>query len=377
LTAAHSPVAASSAARRIQCPQSATWEAMYPDSEDDEAAREGEAAHWVVSQMLTGHLTDAGMVAPNGVVITPEMEAGADLMFNEATRALEPYGLKPQQGQVEQRVAIPSVHAAHFGTPDYYIVVNRPGAPPLVLLWDYKFGHLPVPAFENAQMVDYLAGICTGMPETTEIQVTIVQPRSYTREGPVRRWSTTLGNMRGLFNRSAAAAAEALGPNPRTRVGPECAYCKARHACPALAAQSFGAMDEAFHATRMDLTPEQIGLELRMLARAEQRLKARKSGLAEQATRLLRQGHRVPGWSMQPGQVREQWTVPAEVVISTGAAMGVKVAKPPEPLTPRQARDAGLDPVVVAALSERGKAAPALTQDDDNVGRMIFGAPGA
>lgn len=374
MTTAHSPVAASSAARRIQCPQSATWEAQFPEPEDDEAAREGEAAHWAVSEQLSGRLIDVGMIAPNGVVLTQEMQDGADLMSNTVEAALAPYGLKSRQCQIEQRVAIPSIHAVHFGTPDCYIVVARPGQPMLVLLWDYKFGHLPVPAFENPQMVDYLAGICAGMPEDTQIEVAIVQPRSYTVEGPVRRWSTALVGLRGLFNRSATAAAEALGPSPRTRVGPECAYCRARHACPALHREGFGAMDEAFRATLMDLTPEQIGLELRMLTRAADRLKARQSGLAEQADRLLRQGQRVPGWSLQPGQAREQWTLPADVVIATGRALGVEIAQPPKPLTPRQAREAGMDAAVVASLSERGKAAKSLTRDDDNVGRMIFGA---
>lgn len=372
----HALLAPSSAARRIQCPQSTTLEALFPEDVEGEEAREGVAAHWAVSEQLSGRLVDVGQIAPNGVVLTEEMMAGADIMLNDVEAALAPYGLRPLQGQIEARVFIPRIHPTSFGTPDYYILIQRPGMPLLLLLWDYKFGHRMVQAFENAQLVDYIAGICEGIHDMSpgvDIVATIVQPRSYSPEGHVRRWKTNLLGLRALINISSSAGHEALGPTPRAKVGPECRDCRARHACPQLQEVGFRAMDEARHVLPLDMTPAAMGLELRHLDRAIALMNARRSGLAEQLERQARQGKPTPGWRLQAGSAREHWTVPAAQVITTGKLMQVDLAKPTEAVTPNQAREKGLDPAIVAALSKRGAAAMALVEDDGSLARRVFG----
>lgn len=374
--AAHHIAAPSSRARHIQCPQSIALEAQFPEDGETEEQREGTAAHWAVSEMLSGRLVDVGQIAPNGYVLTHEMILGADLMYDDVVKALAPYGIKPHQGQVEQRVRIERVYPGLFGSPDYYIVVAQPGMRPLLLLWDYKFGHRFVEVFENAQMVDYVAGIAEDIHDTmpgADVVVTIVQPRSYSPEGPVRRWRTELVRLRALINISSSAVHEGMGDAARARVGSECRDCRARAACPTLRKVGFAGMDEAKRVTPEVMPPEAASLELRYLRRSIKLLEARASGLSEQIERDIRNGKPVPGWMLKPGQARERWTVPAAQVIATGKLMRLDLAKPQEAITPNQAREKGLDPEIVKLMAERGPAGMALVEDDGTLARKVFG----
>lgn len=370
---AHSIIAPSSAARRYQCPRSTTLELMFPEEEQSQDALDGEASHWAGQEQLSGRLVDVGQIAANGVVLTQEMVEGADLYYDDVVKTLKPFGLAPHQGHIEERMAIPRVHAQSFGTPDYWIAV--PGVPLRLFIWDYKFGYRIVEAFENRQMVEYLAGATEGIPDTTpvELVVTVVQPRAPHRDGPIRRWRTTLLNLRALINQQSNAAHEALGGDPRAVVGPECRDCRGRHACEALQRAGLAAMDQAYRTPPLAMTPAGAGLELRMVDQAIERLKARRTGLEQQLLGELKRGATVPGWALQPGQSREKWKVPAAQVIATGQLMHLNLAKPPEAITPTQARKAGLDPAIVSSLAERPPAGVELVADDGSLARRVFG----
>lgn len=370
---AHSIVGPSGAARRIQCPRSVTLETQFPETEQSQDAAEGDAAHWAVAEMLQGRLVDVGVIAPNGVALTEEMCRGADLMYDDVVRSLQPYGLQPHQGQIEQTIAIPRVHPLAFGSPDFYILIA--GAPATLLIWDYKFGHRIVEAFENPQLVDYIAGATEGIHDTLQgcnVVAKIVQPRGYHREGPIRTWETTLVALRGLLNISESAAAQALGPDPKARVGPECRDCRARHACPELRRVGFHAMSESVRAMPEVLDADAAAVELRMVREAIERLQARESGLEAQLVSELKSGRRVAGWMLEESSGRERWKVPAEQVIALGNAFKINLAKPPEAITPNQARDAGLDPAIVKEMADRQRGAATLVFDNGSAARRMF-----
>ena len=126
----HAPTAPSAAARRNQCPQSTTLEALFPE-EDTPESREGTAAHWAVSEQLSGRTVDVGLIAPNGVPLTDEMIDAADVMVNDVTDTLALYGLKLADCEVERPVRMPRIHPTQFGSPDCQIVlkgIEIPGA---------------------------------------------------------------------------------------------------------------------------------------------------------------------------------------------------------------------------------------------------------
>lgn len=370
----HSPLAPSSAARRVQCSGSTRAEAAYPQGEDSPEAAEGTAAHWGVAEMLSGRLIDPGLIAPNGVFLTAEMCEAADLMYDDVVRELAPYGLRPQDGKVEQRVDIPSVHPQSWGTPDYHIWP----APQSLLLYDFKFGHRPVPAFENWQLIEYVAGaldpvVRDGLHEQSiRVTVKIVQPRVHHRDGPIRSWSFMASDIRGHVNIAHAAAHEALGPSPRFKVGPECRDCRARHACEALQRAAMSACDIAGIGQPFDLPPAAMALEYRTLKRYETLIAARISGLEEQLLSLGRAGKPTPGLRIEHGAGREGWTVTDAQVILIGQALGVNVAKPAEAMTPKQAVKAGLPEAVLPGLVNTPRGAAKLVDDDGSLARRIF-----
>lgn len=372
----HFPGGPSGAARRVQCPASVLLEQQFPEPEDDQAAREGVAFHWACAEMIAGRLVDVGVIAPNGVVLDQDMCDGADLVYDDITNTLKQYGLTPQQGVSEQSVRIDRVYPGMFGTPDYYLVLQLPTGRRLLLLWDFKYGFRWVEAFENPQLVDYVAGICQGLNDLTEpvdVVATIVQPRSFHNDGPVRRWHTTLLDLRALINVSSTAAHEAFGAEPRARVGPECRDCKARAACSVFTRDTYAALHESNRTTPLEMRPEHMAQERKIVNDAIKVLEARASGLDAALTATIRAGKPVPGLRLEHGYGREQWTQPASAVIAMAGMLGLDVAKPPAVLTPKQARDKGMDPATVAALTIRPRASATLVEDEGVKWRKVFG----
>lgn len=372
----HFPGGPSGAARRIQCPASVLLEQQFPESEDDQAAREGVAFHWACAEMLAGRLVDVGQIAPNGVVLDQDMCDGADLVYDDISNTLKRYGLVPEQGVSEQAVRIDRVYPGMFGTPDFYIVLQMPNGRRLLLVWDFKYGHRWVEAFENPQMVDYVAGITQGVNDLTEpvdVVVTIIQPRSFHNDGPVRRWHTTLLDMRALVNISSTAAHEAFGANPRARVGDECRDCKARHSCSVFTRDTYAALHEAKRTTPLEMRPDHMAQERKIVLDAIKVLEARASGLDAALTAAIKAGKPVQGLRLEHGYGREQWSQGAPAVIAMAQMMGLNVAKPPAAVTPKQARDLGMDPDLVAALSYRPRASATLVEDEGVKWRKVFG----
>lgn len=368
----HAPISPSGSARLVQCSASVSLQAMFPEVADSPDAAEGIAAHWAGAEMLQGRLVDINDRAPNGMFLTQEMVEGADLYYDDVLTTLQQHGLTLADLAVEAPVDIARIHPQCWGTPD----ARAWAIPRTLFLWDFKFGHRTVEVFENWQLAAYAAG-CISATNLIDAEVNvvarIVQPRSFHRDGPVREWRFNGADIRAHINILSNAAHEALGPNPKARVGPECRDCRARHACPTLQRAAQGACDVAGAAEPFDLPPAALGLELRQLRRAQTLLEARLSGLEEQAQARIKSGAQVPGWRVEHGAGRERWKQPAAEVIAVGQMLGVSLAKPVEAITPKQAAKAGLLPDVVAAMSETPRGGAALVEDDGSRARAVFG----
>ena len=373
---AHALFAPSGAARIAQCSASLGMEQRYPETEDDPTAAEGTAAHWVLEQGMQGALPVEGAVAPNGIIVSEEMLEGALLAIERVDADLAFYGLPRSSVAVEVPVTIKRVHEQCWGTPDMRVWVKAPNGRPTLYVWDYKFGRRAVEAFENLQLAAYAAGCIeqAGISDLTcDVVLTIIQPRCYHRDGPVRWWKTAASNLRAILNVYSGACHEALTENAKLRTGEECRDCRAKHACPALQRAAYSAADVAMSGQPLELPPDGLGLELTILTLALQRLEARITGLSEQAEMLSKRGTRVPGWDMQRGRGGRVWTVPDAQAIAIGHALGKDLAKPIKAVTPRQAELAGLDPRLLAGLCKEVPGEMKLTRDDGSLTRRVFG----
>lgn len=363
--AAHARLAPSSAARWVQCPGSVRMCEAFPDDlSDPEASEEGTLAHELAAAMV------------NGEVVTcddDEMFESAET-YRDAVHGVLATWSEPFEMHVEEQVYAPQIHSDNWGTPDTWMF-NR--ARLRLDVFDFKYGHGIVEVFENWQLLNYASAVVHSLQLGTaevllSVNLHIVQPRAYHRDGQVRSWSLSGEALRGYTNRlGRAASAAVMTSDPQCITGPECRYCAARFGCPARIAAGYLAMDMAGASLPLDMTPEVMGLILRQVKDGIAGLSAMETGLEQQLLATIRNGVRVPGWHAEAGSGREKWRVSYDEVVMLGSLMGINVAKPGL-ITPKQAVAAGLPRELVSAYTETPSGAVKLVRDD---GRLagVFG----
>ena len=364
----HAPLAPSSASRRKACAGSRKMEALYPQPDDSPASREGTAAHWAASEILSGRIIDSGLIAPNGVMLTDEMIDAADMYVDEVRKV-------NGTPHIEERVGINYIHDECWGTPDAWHFDEKNG---VLNVWDFKYGHRFVGVFENWQLIEYTAGILDsiGVNGLTDqhitVVMTIVQPRCYVGGKPIRSWTLRASDLRGYFNEARRFEELAMSDDALCTVSPECRDCSARHACPTFQRATYDAIAISGEAVPFDLPPQALGSELRYIQSAIDTLTARATSLEEQALSMIRQGKSVPHFVAQHGMGRERWIKPEAEVIAMGELMGVKLGVT-KLVTPKQAIKAGMNAELVKSFTETPRGELKLVADDGTNARKIFG----
>lgn len=359
MSGAHAFLPPSGAGAWVHCAAWPTMNAMFPQ-DDEPPSMEGTAAHWVFEQDFLDIEVMVGQFAPNGVPVSEEMLDGADLYVRTIEADLALAGLTNDYLQIEERVKIPAIHAQNDGTPDTWFYDARAR---ILYLYDYKFGHDFVDAFENWQLIDYTSGIVDWLAnghavppavfdQSIRVVMTVVQPRNYDPVGTVRRWGCQASDLRAHWNKLASAAEAAFHVPPLATPGAHCKHCPGRHACQPLQRQAYQAVTFARQTYPAPLEPAALSSELRILQDNAELLSARISGLEAEAEARLRRGEQLAGYGLKPGQSRVKWRVPVEQAIAAAAACGFDIAKR-DALTPTQARDRGVPDALIDGLVDR------------------------
>ena len=355
----------------------AAWPRMnqlYPEPEDAQDALEGAAAHWGGVELMLGRPFEAGMTAPNGVIVDDEMVESAQVYADHVHAMLKRRGLTIADAHIEQKIAINSIHPLNWGTPDVWMAT--PGKIDVI---DFKHGHRRVEEFHNWQCADYVAGVIHELQKlhpqihNWQVWIHIVQPRCYQASGPVRIWSTDSLSLAPLFEQLKAAALAASLPDAPATVNPECEFCPGRHACATLQRAAYDGAAHSFKSAPVELSNTAIGVELRILRRAAERLAARISGLEETALAKIQRGEQIPWFGIQHGQGRTVWAKPAAEIFTLGQLFGVDLAKPATAITPAQAIKAGVPAELVKPYTSTPRGAAKLVYDDGTQARKVFG----
>jgi hypothetical protein len=347
----------STADRWVNCPASVSLSQPFMGAyQQSEAAKEGEAAHWVAEQVA--RKLPVGNVAPNGVEVTDEMREGAEIYA----------ALLPENAVLESVESCARIHPEMGKMRVDAAFVNL--ATRTLTIVDYKFGHTPVDPFENWQLLASVVGF--DYEKGQNLELVIVQPRAF-GEPAVKTWKLTVEEYDGKWLPILKEAAlEVVSKEPKANTGKHCLYCPARHACKALAAATRSMVDYSLTGVNLDLTPEGAGIELALLEEAAERIKYRKAGIEAQVEGWLKNGKDVPNYTLQQSYSNLKWTAPTEKILAVAKMAGVDILKPQEPLTPTQAKKAGLAESIITKLAERQYLGDKLKRVDTNKLRKAF-----
>lgn len=339
----HSILPPSSAHRWSNCFGSVLLEAAQPSEDSDESLK-GTVVHQRVAERLQGQCEQRLPEKCRHIETDAEMREAIDFFVSECMRL---YGQDQQNVFIERPVHIPQVHSLCYGTPDLVIVT-----PDVLFMNDFKYGHLPVDPYRNNQLACYTAPYLDGW-YGSEIVFRIFQPRAYGYP-PMREWRTTRAGIESIVWQLRIAAINAVGNDPKLMPTPSgCRDCRVRYSCNALQFVTLGAIDQAMSVVHQDLTPQALGRELTALTDTFELMKARLAALEEKARSNIKAGSLVPGWTLEGGNGRLDWTKPDADVIAVGKLFGIDLTKPTAAVTPTQAKKAGIPEEMLKTISDR------------------------
>jgi len=359
----------SAAGTWVKCPGSVKMQAEAPSYGDPHTGDEGTAAHWAAAEILAGKTPQENWMAPNGVLVTEEMRLN---LQDYVAAVLATKG----RLHIEESVQVDHVHPQLKGTPDCW---SYDGDKRMLTIDDLKFGWTIVEPYENWQMICYALGamalIVTDLtlPVDMGVQIRIIQPRPYHRNGSVRSWTLTAAELERYASRLRAAAVEALSDSPTVTAGEHCKYCTARYSCPSADRAALMAIDLTESAVLDRLPDERLGLALETLYRAAEAIKFRLTGLEQQAISTIQQGGHIEGWTTEGGRGKKTWSKSDTEVFALGDLLGLELRAAAKPITPVQAKKAGLSADMLSVYSALQPGKVKLMPVSDTLANKAFG----
>lgn len=383
----HARVGFSKLAMAVACPGSVVMQEQMPPHVESEDEAEGTAAHLPAMAHASGNPWPVGAhFESGGKPWTVDHD-----MYNGAKMYARGMGGTHGNLRLEDPVRASAIHIEHcWGTPDgwrsmapghYQPIIGFEWTPPegahVIRVGDYKYGHRYVEIFENYQLLGGTVGVMERLEIfdfDTWVEWVLVQPRAYHRDGPIRVRRMQMSSLRALINHAHSRVEEALGPDPQCYTGPHCKDCDATAICTTLMNAGAHIVDYSSKALPEVMSPQAMGVELRILSDALKRLEARKVGLAASVEAVLRAGQPVPMWKLAPGRAPRTWfdNVTPEEIALMGDLAGVELRKPMAVCTPTQAIDSGIDENVMKNYADRPKGALSLKPDSAAEVRKIF-----
>lgn len=335
------------------------------EADNNDIREDGTACHWLAHETSLGHTHEIGEMSPNMRELTEEMFDAVDLYFD----TLQEY--PDIDYQFERAADCSVIYPGMSGTPDVW--GYRPG---LLRVGDLKFGFGYVEVFQNPQLSIYALAIAVllNLPDDCDVELFICQPRTQTRDGPVRKWRTTVGALRAMGMLLRAAAYRAMSPNPTATVGPWCIECEGRIACDSFMHTTNVLMDFANSGYHTNPSIKQADLELMFVTDAIAMLEARQSALSVVLEKHIRKGGVSMYHHLSRTRGRERWAEGCDKIALTLASQmfGVSIAKP---VSPSQARKK-LPASVVDALTVRSDGTTKLARIGKNDVEKAFSTKG-
>lgn len=310
---AHSKLGASSASRWMTCPGSVALCSQMPEEKSSAYADEGTLAH-KLAEFCIRNTCSPLIVSPKqlGVTEIPDDMAEAVAKYIDHVISIASF----KDVQVEVKFHLDYINEDMFGTNDAMIY---DAARKKLTILDYKHGRGEVvEARDNPQLRYYALGALNSLFEDAVIEetskilsidLTIVQPRAYHEDGPIRTETITVAELYTWEKdylvpavRKIESGDRTLYPNPKA-----CRWCKAKPICTAI-------LDEAVSVAKVDFAnpvfPNPSSLNLAQLTKVlafAEGFDSFSDSCKAYAQLLAEGGTTIPGYKLVRGRSIRQW----------------------------------------------------------------------
>jgi len=193
------------------------------ESISGEAAREGTAAH-----ELAGNVLERSISRSKPWLDELNDTVKAVSIYLEYVSKLTKGKVLGEDAFIEQRLDMSDLSAELFGTADCAVICGD-----TLHVVDYKHGAgIVVEAKDNMQLEYYALGVLHKLKRPfAKVQMTIVQPRAYHPDGPIRHWVVPSVH---FIDAEAQIVAEAEATRQKKApliAGTHCTFCVAKKIC--------------------------------------------------------------------------------------------------------------------------------------------------
>lgn len=349
----------------MSCKASYRLQQKFPalSGEVSQSRLEGRACHeYAQNLLMTG---EEITTSKDGVILTDEMKEFSQFYIDEVSETLCNATL-----HVEQQIDLGFLWTGWYCIPDLFAVIDD-----VLYVYDAKFGHRPVPAVMNWQLIIEAIGIVETLPtKPKSIMMTVVQPRSFTGDGPVSTWEITPEKLTELRRELVSAMVELVGTSAKAVPGLQCRDCSGRYTCDVLQRNALAGSDYIANMGFTELSGHNLGVEMVMLQRAQEMIQHRLTGLEEQALHELKSGNPVAFFSVESTKGRKRWRsdIDTDKVLFLGDTMGIDLRKKQTVDTPAQAKKRGLPDDLIAKFTETPVTGVKLVRHSSEDVKKIF-----
>jgi hypothetical protein len=361
----------------MACPGSVALLRRVPRSGSSKYAEEGTAAHELGEECIRGKKDPAELLGESWT----DAEGVQHEIDQEMVDAVSTYVLHVREliqqsvwYSIERQFFLDSLNppAPMYGTADFVCIAGD-----ILHVVDYKHGKgVAVEVPENKQLLYYALGAYVSVPQEMlpriqRVQIAIVQPRAFHKDGPVRTWKTDVMSLVDYATDLFGMADIALAPGAPLAIGDHCRWCDVKGVCPEASRQAVTIAQGEFKVLQDKPTsPEPTLLTTAQLAdflpKFDQ-VEAWMKGVREHAYNLLLRGEAVPGYKLVDKRATRKWANEDEVekwIATAGHDSGKLHAT--KLLTPAQAEKAlGKKHTIPADLISKVSSGYTMTEATD------------
>jgi hypothetical protein len=216
---------------------------------------------------------------------------------------------------------------------------------------ELKAGEAPVEAYENWQLLAYASALVErpSLARVDRVTLKVYQPFCYRLKS---HWSLNREELAAYTKVLKSRALEALSDASAYRTGSHCYKCPCLLTCPATRQMLPQLLEVTSRRPREEATVEELATYYTIAKRAAEAVKNIYDILHDQLLQLAKKGTPIPGYRISQASGREDWTTTPEQIAQLAELCGVELFKR-TPITPTQARSAGVPEALMAAYVQR------------------------